>query len=46
VNTSGECKWVELAPVKSDAETFARTINFARVTAVHNNPRLIYVELQ
>jgi predicted Zn finger-like uncharacterized protein len=46
VNTSGECKWVELAPVKSDAETFSRKINFGKVTAVHNNQRLIYIELR
>jgi predicted Zn finger-like uncharacterized protein len=45
VNTSGDCKWVELSPVKCDAETFGRKINFARVTAVHKDQRLLYVEL-
>jgi len=42
--TSGDHKWVDLAPVNSDAETFARRINFAKVTAVHNKQRLIYID--
>ena len=46
VNTSGDCMWVELSPVKTDATTFSRKIKFARVTAVHNDPRIIYVELE
>ncbi len=45
VNTSGDCKWVELSPVRSDAEIFSRKIDFAKVTAVHNNVRIVYVEL-
>jgi hypothetical protein len=44
VTTSGQYKWVNLAPVNCDAETFARRINFGRVTAIHNNQRLIYVD--
>jgi predicted Zn finger-like uncharacterized protein len=44
VTTSGQYKWVSLAPVNCDAETFARRINFGRVSAIHNNQRLIYVD--
>ncbi len=46
VSTSGDCKWVELTPINSDANTFARKINFGAVTAVHPDQRLIYVELR
>jgi len=42
--TSGQYKWVTLAPVNSDAQTFSRKVNFGQVTAVHNPQRLIYVE--
>jgi hypothetical protein len=44
VHTSGDYKWVKLAPVNCDAETFARRINFGRIVAVHNDQRLIYVD--
>lgn len=44
VTTSGDYKWVDIAPVNCDAETFARRINFGKVGAVHNNQRLIYVD--
>jgi HEAT repeat protein len=44
VNTSGDYKWVELTPVDSDAETFARRVTFARIVAVHNDQRLIYLD--
>jgi hypothetical protein len=45
VSTSGDCKWVELSPVKCNAETFGRKINFAKLTAAHNDVRLVYIEL-
>jgi hypothetical protein len=41
---SGEYIWVELSPVRCDAQTFARRINFARIVAVHNDQRLIYLD--
>jgi hypothetical protein len=44
VKTSGDYKWVDLAPVNCDAETFARRITFAKVGAVYNDRRLIYVD--
>jgi hypothetical protein len=44
VHTSGDYKWVDLAPVNSDAEAFARRIPFGRIVAVHNDQRLIYVD--
>jgi HEAT repeat protein len=44
VTTSGDYKWVKLAPVHGDAETFARKIPFGKIVAVHNNQRLIYVD--
>jgi predicted Zn finger-like uncharacterized protein len=44
VNTSGEYQWVKLTPVLCDAETFARKIDFGKVTAVHSDQRLIYVD--
>jgi len=44
VRTSGDYKWVDIAPVNCDAETFARRINFAKVGAVYNDRRLIYVD--
>ncbi|MCI0680790.1 MAG: HEAT repeat domain-containing protein [Gemmataceae bacterium] len=43
-STSGDYKWVELAPVNTDAETFARRITFARIVAVHGKQRLIYID--
>jgi predicted Zn finger-like uncharacterized protein len=46
VSTSGDTMTIELAPVNSNANTFARKINFARVTAVHPDQRLIYAELR
>jgi HEAT repeats len=44
VTTSGDYKWVDLSPVNCDAETFARRITFAKVGAVYNDRRLIYVD--
>jgi serine/threonine protein kinase len=44
VRTSGEYKWVDLAPVMADAETFALRITFGRIVAIHNDRRLIYLE--
>jgi predicted Zn finger-like uncharacterized protein len=44
VHTSGDYKWVDLSPVKCDAETFARKISFAKVVAVHSDQRLIYID--
>jgi HEAT repeat protein len=44
VSTSGDYKWVEMAPVNSDAETFARRITFAKIIAVHADQRLIYID--
>jgi predicted Zn finger-like uncharacterized protein len=44
VRTSGDYKWVDIAPVMSDAETFARRINFAKIVAIHNDQRLIYLD--
>jgi predicted Zn finger-like uncharacterized protein len=41
---SGDYMWVELSPVRCDAQTFARRVNFARVVAVHNDQRLIYLD--
>jgi hypothetical protein len=42
----GEYYWVAVAPVKSDADVFARKVKFARVVAVHNNQRLIYLDAE
>jgi HEAT repeat protein len=44
VNTSGDYKWVKLAPVNTDCETFSRKIKFGKVVAVHSDQRLIYVD--
>jgi hypothetical protein len=44
VSTSGAWKWVKVAPVRSEPATFARRITFGKVTAVHRDERLIYVE--
>ncbi len=44
VTTSGDWKWVKLAPVRSDAAQFSRRITFGKITAVHKDQRLIYVE--
>jgi hypothetical protein len=44
VSTSGEYKWVDLAPVNGTAEAFAQKIRFAKITAVHNDSRLIYID--
>jgi hypothetical protein len=41
---AGAYYWVAVAPVNGDADAFARKINFARVVAVHNNQRLIYLD--
>jgi hypothetical protein len=38
--------WVEVAPVKSDPDAFARKVNFARVVAVHMAQRLIYLDTE
>jgi hypothetical protein len=45
VSTSGDCKWVELSPVRCDAETFGQKIKFAKVTGAHNDPRVVYINL-
>jgi hypothetical protein len=41
---SGEYYWVAVAPVKGEADGFARKVNFAKVVAVHMNQRLIYLD--
>jgi hypothetical protein len=41
---SGDYMWVELSPVRCDARTFARRVTFARVVAVHNDQRLVYLD--
>jgi hypothetical protein len=41
---AGEYYWVRVAPVKGDADVFARKVKFARVVAVHNKQRLIYLD--
>ena len=43
-NRSGEYMWVTLRPVEGDPEKIARKIDFGKITAVHTNQRLIYVE--
>jgi hypothetical protein len=35
---------VRVAPVRGDAEAFSRKIDFGKITAVHNDQRLIYVD--
>jgi hypothetical protein len=44
VSRSGEYQWVDMAPVNSDAQAFARRISFGNIVAIHNDQRLIYVE--
>jgi hypothetical protein len=44
VRPSGQYMWVTLAPVNGDADAFSRRINFGKVTAIHKDQRLIYVE--
>jgi hypothetical protein len=41
---AGAYYWVAVAPVNGDADGFARKVNFARVVAVHNAQRLIYLD--
>jgi hypothetical protein len=43
---SGDYYWVAVAPVKGEADAFARRINFARVVSVHNPGRLIYLDME
>ena len=44
VDRSGEYMWVTLSPVSSDLDKIARKIDFGKITAIHTDLRLIYVE--